>query len=215
MEGRPSRIVCLHGLGRDASDWDGVRPGLESFGEVVAPSLPRRFADAVAAINAAVDQGSVVVGHSLGGTAALRFAADTQRPLRALILTNCAFRPSRNGRSVAATLADYGRHRVAFVRELVQDRRGPSPRVDTAVALRSFMGLATRRAEFVSTLRAIRAPVLVLHTRDDNHVPVAFAMAAAAERPEWTLRILDEGGHHAHVTRPDAWVEVVSGWLRG
>ena len=35
------RVVCLHGLGRSPSDWDGVRGGLGSFGEVVALCLAR------------------------------------------------------------------------------------------------------------------------------------------------------------------------------
>ena len=57
--------------------------------------------------------------------------------------------------------------------------------------------------------------MLVIHARDDHHVPVDFAMAAAQRHPTWDLRILAEGGHHAHVLLPDSWSAVVSAWLTG
>lgn len=38
-------VLCLHGLGRSAEDWDAVRPGLERFGTVAAPALPRATVD--------------------------------------------------------------------------------------------------------------------------------------------------------------------------
>ena len=221
MSGAP--VVCLHGLGRPASDWAAVRPALEAFGPVRCPDLPRDRASALAAARAAVAGPDPValVGHSMGAVIALRVAADRPDRVRAVVLAGCFFPPARNGRSLTASVAGYGRHRVAFVREA---RRGSSVasgspggsggRRATGGSLRSLVGLAVRPARFDGLARAARAPVLVVHAADDHHVPVDFALAAAARHPDWTIRVLAGGGHHAHVATPEAWVAAAAPWLR-
>jgi pimeloyl-ACP methyl ester carboxylesterase len=59
----------------------------------------------------------------------------------------------------------------------------------------------------------VTAPVLVVHARDDHHVPVDFALAAVARHPGWEIRTLDRGGHHAHVTEPGLWSDTITPWL--
>jgi pimeloyl-ACP methyl ester carboxylesterase len=211
-------VVCLHGLGRTPADWDGVRPALEAFGPVRAPALPRTPASALAAARAAAADGSVLVGHSMGAVLALRIAAEPGRSLRAVVLSGCFFPPARNGRSFAASVGDYARHRVAFVREVragVERPAAAAGRRGTAGALRSLVRLAARPSSFDVLAGAVRAPVLVVHARDDHHVPVDFALAATARHPGWTMRVLDHGGHHAHVTRPADWLCAVAPWLEG
>lgn len=83
-------VVCLHGLGRSPSDWDGVRGGLERFGTVVTPNLPRSPDRALDAVDAAVPPGAILIGHSIGGVLALRLARERPRPLAALILSDCS-----------------------------------------------------------------------------------------------------------------------------
>lgn len=214
-------VVCLHGLGRSASDWTAVRPALEAFGPVRSPDLPRERAGALAAARAAVAGPDPValVGHSMGAVIALRIAAERPDRVRAVVLGGCFFPPARNGRSLPASVAGYGRHRVAFLREA---RRGDAPagaarsdgRRGTGGSLRSLVGFAVRPARFDALARAVRAPVLVVHAADDHHVPVDFALAAAARHPDWTVRVLAGGGHHAQLTTPEAWVAAVAPWLR-
>ena len=194
-------VVCLHGLGRTPADWDGVRSGLERFGRVSAPQLPRDPAAALAVASAAVEPGDVVIGHSMGGVLALRLARE-RRP-RALILASCFFPPARNGRSLGATVTDYARHRVAFVRAA---RRGPSG--GSARALASLARLATQPER----LRVELDSVLVIHARDDHHVPIDFALAAAA-RQGWAVSVLERGGHHPHVDDPERWLAAAVPWL--
>jgi len=194
-------VVCLHGLGRTPSDWDGVRSGLECFGPVHAPRLPRDPAAALAVAEAAVEPGAVVVGHSMGGVLALQLARE--REPRALILTSCFFPPARNGRSLGATLANYAAHRVAFVRAA---RRGPSG--GSARALASLARLAAQPGRLHVELDS----VLVIHARDDHHVPIDFALAAAA-RQGWAVTVLDRGGHHPHVDDPERWLAAAVPWL--
>jgi pimeloyl-ACP methyl ester carboxylesterase len=206
-----ARIVCLHGLGRDPTDWELVRPGLAALAVVACPRLPR---DGIAAAARAVDlpPGALLIGHSMGAVVALRLAADPANDVRALVLANCFHRPARNGRSVVATTADYARHRGAIVRELMARRHRPTPRRGTAAALRDLLH-ATLRGDERDADGAARIPTLVLHARDDHYIPVDFALAAVARRPAWDARILDGGGHDPHRTRPAVWLEAVVPWL--
>lgn len=193
------RVVCLHGLGRTPADWDGVAPGLGAFGDVAAPAR-EAAADAVLA-------GAIVVGHSRGGVDALRGAGRV--PVRAVVVTGCFFPPARNGRGLGASVGGYLAHRVAYVRGLQRGR----PRAATAGGLAGLARLGLRRAAFDALAARVSAPVLVVHARDDHHVPVDFALAAVARHPGWDVRVLDGGGHHAHVDDPAAWLAVVSPWL--
>jgi pimeloyl-ACP methyl ester carboxylesterase len=215
-------VVCLHGLGRTPSDWAAVRAGLEAFGPVRCPALTRARPHALASARAAVGAGAgaapvVLVGHSMGAVIALRIAAEAPAAVRGVVLSGCFFPPARNGRTLPASVADYARHRVAFVRAARRAPRvaGPVARRGTGTALRPLLGYAARPARFAALAGAVRAPVLVVHARDDHHVPVDFALAAAAGRPGWTLRVLATGGHHAHVATPGAWLAAVTPWLAG
>lgn len=209
-------VVCLHGLGRSPSDWDGVRGGLEPFGKVVTPGLPRSPERALEVVDAAVSPGAIVIGHSIGGVLALRLARDRPRPLAALVLSDCFFPPARNGRGTVATVRDYGAHRVAYVRGLRGRSGAPvatSSRSGGLAALAGLIRLGLHRAEFDADADAVAAPVLVVHARDDHHVPLDFALAAVARHPGWEIRVLERGGHHAHVTRPGDWLAAVAPWL--
>jgi 3-oxoadipate enol-lactonase len=211
----PSRgreVVCLHGLGRSPADWDGVRAGLERFGEVVAPGLPRAPERAIEVADEAVSPGAIVVGHSFGGVLALRLAQERPGRLGALVLTDCFFPPARNGRGTLATLRDYGSHRLAYVQGLRGRSGAPveaSPRSGGLAALTGLVRMGLRRGEFDAVADAVEAPVLVVHARDDHHVPIDFALAATARHPAWKIAVLDRGGHHAHVTEPALWLQAV------
>lgn len=210
------RVVCLHGLGRSPSDWDGVRAGLERFGTVVTPSLPRSPRAALAIVDAEVAAGSIVIGHSIGGVLALRLARERPRPLAALVLTDCFFPPARNGRGTIASLRDYGAHRVAYLRARRSRSGAPlesSPRAGGLSALTGLIRLGANRSEFDAAADSVAAPVLVVHARDDHHVPLDFALAAVGRHPTWDIEVLDRGGHHAHVTQPELWLDAVTPWL--
>lgn len=209
-----ARVICLHGLGRTPEDWDGVRPTLAGFGEVLAPWVPARPADALQSLDAAITPGSIVIGHSLGGVLAMRLAGARPRPLRAVVLTGCFFVPARNGRSTAATIADYGAHRVAFISESRRERAAPAGR-GSIRPLVSLIRQALLPMDLESALTGVTDSVLVVHAEDDHHVPIGFAIAAARRHPAWDLRTLADGGHHAHVSRPDCWSTTVGQWLSG
>lgn len=217
--GEPSperQVICLHGLGRSPLDWEGVRAGLERFGRVITPSLPRAPSRAIEVVDREVPPGAIVIGHSMGGVLALRLAQRRQRPLSALILADCFFPPARNGRGTLATMRDYGAHRVAYLRAL-RSRSGArseaTPRSGGLSALTGLIRLGIDRRRFDAAADAVGAPVLAVHAHDDHHVPIDFALAAVARHPGWEIRVLGRGGHHAHVTQPRLWLDAVTPWL--
>ena len=213
--GDEAEVVCLHGLGRDPSDWDAVRGVLERYGRVSAPALARHPDRAFAAAERAVRPGAIVVGHSMGGVIALRIASETSRPLRGIVLAGCAFPVARNGRSRRATAADYAAHRIAFLRSIRSRPRGAGPRAGTFAGLTAVARVLGRPGRFDAMFGSITAPVLIVHARDDHHVPVDFALAAAARHRGWDIRVLERGGHHAHLRAPTEWLAAAEPWLAG
>ena len=206
------RLVCLHGLGRGPSDWDAVRERLEARGTVVTPALPRRAPAALAVAERAVSRGAVVIGHSMGGILALSIAREAPGALAGVVLTGCPFPVARNGRTALATALDYAGHRVAFIRALGATPRVDGPRRRSPAGLAGVARVLARPGRFQALFGGIGVPVLVVHAVDDHHVPVDFALAAAA-RNGWEVCVLDAGGHHAHIRAPDAWTAAVEPWL--
>jgi pimeloyl-ACP methyl ester carboxylesterase len=205
-------VVCLHGLRRGPSDWDGVRAGLGRFGDVRAPALPTRQSEAVALLAPMIAPGDIVVGHSMGGVVAQ--LVGTRVPLRALVLTGCFFPPARNGRGLARSLGDYAAHRVAYVRAAAAARglgRERAPGAVRALAPLVRQALRARTDDPAPVLAG--TPTFIVHARDDHHVPVDFAQAALAAHPGWSGAILARGGHHVHVDFPENWLAAVSPWL--
>ncbi|MDX6308005.1 MAG: hypothetical protein QOI06_1051 [Nocardioidaceae bacterium] len=214
MFGRVSTqaLVCLHGLGRTPSDWDGVRRHLEQLGRVVTPALPRDVRRAQQVAADATPPGAILIGHSLGAVIAMTLAAEPARAIRGVVASSSFFPPALNGRSWPDALVDYACHRLALVRDLRNsDRR--------TQAQRSFKGIGflvrtgAHRRGFLATTESITAPLLVVHAEDDHYVPVDFAMAAVGRRPGWDMAVLADGGHYPHVKRATEWLAAVDPWL--
>jgi pimeloyl-ACP methyl ester carboxylesterase len=189
-----------------------VRASLEPFGRVVSPQLPSAPAPALELLDSTISPGAIVVAHSMGAVLAMRLAKSRPRPLRAVILTGCFFPPARNGRTLGASVADYASHRVAFVRASRGQRTERAGR-GSVRPLASLLRLAVRPGGLEDALARVTPSVLIIHARDDHHVPVDYAIAAQRRWPDWKLEVLDHGGHHAHVTRPDAWSALATPWL--
>ena len=114
-------VVCLHGLGRHARDWESVTTGLRSFGDVRTPEVGRgRHSDSLATL--LMRPGTVLVGHSHGALLALGLASGSAS-VRGLIMTGGFYPPARNNQSYATALG--ARHRVAVARALGSQRARP------------------------------------------------------------------------------------------
>lgn len=76
----------------------------------------------------------------------------------------------------------------------------------------TFRLLAHSRA-FSQVLGRVSCPVLLLHGRRDQTIPVGFALAAARVHPAWRLHIFEELGHLPHLEDLEAWLAVAERWL--
>ena len=205
-------LVCLHGLGRSPSDWNGVRDHLAGFGRVITPELPRdvKLAQRIAA--AATPDGAIVVGHSMGAIIALFMAAERGTAIRGVVASSPFFPPARNGRSLPAAIADYAGHRMAFLRQR-RDNRAVSSGRGGVRGLGFLVRTAARRSEFRAKTEAVTSAVLVVHAADDHYVPLDFALAAAGAHPAWQTAVLNVGGHYPHVSHPEEWLSAIDPWL--
>jgi pimeloyl-ACP methyl ester carboxylesterase len=207
-----ARVICLHGLGRSPADWTATGRRLRDLGEVIAPAVPSSPAEALRMVDEVIAPGDIVIGHSMGGVLVMRLAAARPRRLRAVILSGCFFPPARNGRTLAATVADYGAHRVAFLKASRSERAQPT-RQGSIRPLASLLRQAMLPAGLDHALAQLSPSVLVVHARDDHHVPIDYAIAAVRRQPGWGLHVLEHGGHHAHVSTPSQWADAVTPWL--
>ena len=105
VSGDGSPLVLLHGLGGTIENWRGIAPALARSHRVLVPDLPGHghsealpdgahldeFADCVVAMAEAEGIGSAVwIGHSLGGTVALRAAVRRPDAVRGVVLAAAA-----------------------------------------------------------------------------------------------------------------------------
>jgi pimeloyl-ACP methyl ester carboxylesterase len=157
--------------------------------------------------------GSVVVGHSSGAVGALNIAVAHPDRVDALVLTSGFFPPARGGRSAAATIGDYVRHRAFFVRDVARRKRLPRPTRRGGRELASVARLGIRSEGFHAVADDVRCPVLVIHGDADHVVPVAFARAALTRHPTWTYHEIRDAGHFPHRDIPEVWAKIVACWL--
>ena len=189
-----------------------MRADLSPFGRVVSPQLPSGPSSALELLDTTISSGAIVIAHSMGAVLAMRLAKSRPRPLRAVILTGCFFPPARNGRTLSASVADYATHRAAFVRAS-RGQRIQRASHGSVRPLASLLRLALLPGDLEDALAAVTPSVLIIHARDDHHVPVDYAIAAQRRQPDWALEVLDHGGHHAHVTRSADWSALTTRWL--
>jgi pimeloyl-ACP methyl ester carboxylesterase len=191
-------LVVLSGLGGSAEEWEGAARALGWPMEMGARLPPA---------------GSVVVGHSSGAVGAMKLAVAHAARVDAVVLTSGFFPPARGGRTAAATVADYLRHRACFARDVARRKRLPRPTRRGGRELASLARLGLRPERFHAIADNVRCPLLVVHGDADHVVPVAFARAALTRHPRWAYREIRDGGHFLHRDRPEVWAEIVAAWL--
>lgn len=102
-EGSGPTLLCLHAVGHGARDFEGVRrqlrgrsrvlaldwPGHGSSGDDAEPASAARYAELLAGFVDALGLAPLVLlGNSIGGAAALRFAAARPEAVRGLVLVD-------------------------------------------------------------------------------------------------------------------------------
>jgi pimeloyl-ACP methyl ester carboxylesterase len=242
-EGHGPAIVLVHGLGGFAESWRHNMPELARHGRVIALDLPgfgrsakpRRpytaafLARAVAGLLGALGVDQVrLVGHSLGGAVASRYAVEHPGQVERLALIGAAvpgfdLRPSWLYRTlslpvVGEFLASLVTRRLC-ARGLARCFARPDPAeirffVDHEFAARSSL---EGRAAYLSLLRTVKDDftagagayrtalermgrnVLIVHGREDRVVPIGHARRVAEGLGIADPRWLDRCGHFPQI----------------
>ncbi len=186
---------------------------------------------------------SVLVGISMGGSAALGYALDHSERISRLVLVDSyglrdavpggtgsyllANTPFANlfGRQLAAASEAGTRFAIgefvhdpaalddAFVREVNKRLREPG----AGSAFFSFMREEFRpdgvRTDYSDRLSELRVPTLLVHGAEDPLVPVEWSETAAASIPDATLVVIDRCGHWPPRERPDEFHDVLAEFI--
>jgi pimeloyl-ACP methyl ester carboxylesterase len=251
--GSGATVVLVHGLGGAASNWIELAPSLARETRVIAPELPGHggssplaaapnlnpFADRVAGV---LERESVtaatMVGHSFGGSVALRLAMRHPRLVGSVVLAGAAGISSRRRTAVyglritalvkpGRRIAPYRRRiaRSPFLRALVFGGWGAADAV--ALSPRAAEGFLAGPARTSDTLGAVRAllledprselhgvacPCLVLWGARDTQVGVADAFEYA-RRLRAPLRVVAGCGHLLIGERPEACLDAIESFV--
>lgn len=98
--------------------------------------------------------------------------------------------------------------------ELARARRG-YPDIDEQFlgAARSLLSMLVRRNSLLSTIKAIRVPVLLLHGDKDRLVTVGESRALAAVNPTWRFEVAHDVGHVPQLEVPQWTAGHILDWL--
>jgi pimeloyl-ACP methyl ester carboxylesterase len=98
--------------------------------------------------------------------------------------------------------------------EMARARRG-YPDIDEhfLCAARSLMGMLARRSSYLASMKAIQAPVLLLHGEKDRLVTIGAARAVAAANPSWRFEVAADVGHVPQLEVPEWTAEHILAWL--
>lgn len=220
-------MLCTEAL------WKGVRPALlAADARLVDVPLRRDTMDAVARDALAVDaEQLVLIGHSLGGIAALAAARLMPERIAGLALIDTTARPPRPEQCrfwtelVLRTRTETPDQITE--RTLLQTLIHPSRRSDTRLVDQVLaMARATGTDAFVQQLRAqqsrrderpgltrLSCPTLVAAGQQDALCPVPIHEEIATLPARGHLELIDDCGHLAPLERPDILGRLLGSWL--
>ena len=238
-------IIFLHGITDSLRSFEPVLPRLPAsvrafaisqrgHGDADRPETgyrPADFAEDVAAFMQALDLGpAVMVGHSMGGSVAQRFAIDHPERLLGLVLVGS--RAAWHDQPDVAELCDYVASTLrdpvdrqfalefqqstlaqpvsaAFLDMVVQESLKLPARVWRAAFLQGVQG-----ADHSGLVTGIRAPTLVICGECDTLARGAQETLAASI-PGSRLKIYPRAGHALHWEEPARFVDDLLGFVGG
>ncbi|HEX7126489.1 MAG TPA: alpha/beta fold hydrolase [Thermodesulfobacteriota bacterium] len=244
-------LVLLHGPGAYAAHWMRVIPALATTHRVVAPDLPGHGASGAtdgppdpARVSAWVGElieqtcetPPALVGQTLGGAVAIRFAGDRGDRLGRLVLVDTLglvpFRPEPAfGHALAEFVAqptaethDRLWRQCAFDLDGLRERMGErwdrlraynldrANAADLKAAQRGLMEQFGMPAIPPADLARITVPTTLIWGRHDRATPLAVA-EAASDRYGWPLRVVEDAADDPPIEQPDAFLEALGAAL--
>ena len=249
-QGDPPTTLLLHGIGNYGRYWDFfadavawrlrlIAPDARGHGESGKPVdgyTPDEFvADAVAILDQLAIARAVVVGHSMGGTHAIRLAAAHPNRVERLVVVDAGPEAMREGAERARRLSLERPERLEYAAEALEYLRRTSPGYSEDVyanrmrwlfkedagdvvwrssrdSLASIM--SSRGSDLWDALRAVRCPVLVVRGTKSNVLSADVAERMVKSLADGRLVELD-AGHNVALDRPKELAEAVIAFSRG
>jgi 2-succinyl-6-hydroxy-2,4-cyclohexadiene-1-carboxylate synthase len=239
VEGEGPRIVLVHGFTQTHVSWAPVAADLAADHEVVSVDAPGHGGSS--AIRADLTEGAALladaggratyVGYSMGGRLALRLALDRPDLVECLVLIGATAgiddareRAARRraDEELAESIERDGVHAFLerwLAQPLFADLSPTSAdlaarRTNTAAGLASSLRLAgtgTMDPPWWGELASIDAPTLVLAGERDTKFTALGHRLVESIGPNARFQAVDGCGHAAHLERPDAVAELISG----
>lgn len=238
-------VVLIHGLGLDAAMWDAQWPALQGefrairydvrgFGHSSIPKGPYSHTDDLIGLLEFLDACPAhVVGLSMGGRVALRFALDQPNAVRSLTLID----PSLEGfpwseswtRNMNPILAAAGKGDFDAARQLwlahplfAPARREPQVAAALAAMVERYSlwhwhnadPLRMSASPAIKCLASVSCPTLIILGELDLPDFKDIARRLAAEIPAAELRSIADAGHMANMEAPAAVNDLLLAHLR-
>ncbi|TDD42539.1 alpha/beta fold hydrolase [Saccharopolyspora elongata] len=252
-------LLMLHGSGPGVTGWRNFRGNLPVFAEhfrclvlefpgfgvsdptdehpmVAAPDAVRRFLDGLGL------QQVDVIGNSMGGIVATRFAIDQPDRVRRLVtiggIGRNVFSPSPGEginllmefteeptrERLVAWLNSMVYDRALVTEELIEERWAHATDPSTLASARKMYGrkafeaVAAAAAKsdeppYWAMLHKIRARTLITWGRDDRVSPVDMALVPMRTIPDAELHIFPDCGHWTMIEQKEAWESAVLAFL--
>jgi pimeloyl-ACP methyl ester carboxylesterase len=241
-------IVFIHGLGGSQSTWASVLGDFAATLRIIAIDLPGHggsdkpapdaadytIAGLAAAIGELIEKRdlapAVLVGHSLGGAAALQLALDRPKLVRALALVNSAGLGNEiSGDLLDRIEAEPSREEARRLLELffanqrfildrgVDDMYASRTAPGADEAIKAIAAAAFERSGqklvFIDRLGEIETPILLIWGELDRVLPARHAVAAMEAHPTAWLEVFEGVGHVPQVEAAAAFTAVVNRWI--
>jgi 3-oxoadipate enol-lactonase len=239
-------LICLHGIGGNRSNWREQLPEFGRYFQAVSLDLrgygesddfegsldPRDFVeDVLRVVNHFRAEKAHLIGLSMGGLVAMRFAAICPERLASLTLcdTNLGFSnqsPERRRQFLDLRLAPLlaGAEPRDIASGVAEALVSPSV---TAVAFQrildsvaqlhktSYMKTleAMSRDEYVFELEKISIPTHVIVGENDPTTPPALSRILATRIPGGRLSVVPGAGHLSNIERPNEFTAIALGFL--
>ena len=232
-----AHLVLVHGSRLSSTQWAPQLPLLQDEADVTLVDLPGHgqragetftLARCTQVIAEAVDDDVaggapvVLVGHSLGGYAAMAYAASHPDTLAGLVLAGASATPTGAGaavyRGVAALTNRLGPERMTRVNDRVLHRLYPAERIDPVIAGGYYFAPTPTAWREVMThcrpsmLARVRCPVLLLNGQFDQFRigTRAFLRVCPGARTE----IVPRAGHLSNLDQPVAFADALLRFAR-
>lgn len=234
-EGVGTDLVLLHGLGGDLHSWDADAPVLARHHRVLRPDLrgcgesdtppgpysPALFATDLAELLAACNVDAAhLVGISMGGVVAQRFALDHPAHVRSLVLVSTSSEVGPRAVAAWQRLADLV-ERAGFDARTADASRAFSPAFAAAhpeivAALgrrnarcdpRAYAAAARAVSDYnwTAELSRLVVPTLILQGLDDQLTPPGGAVKMSRALPHARLLLVGNTGHNLPIEQPEVF----------